>query len=59
MKWYEAQVDYYTQYIQSHADWAFVKVYTDMKTPSLILPHCNDDYINEGVFETSATAETI
>ena len=26
---YEAQVDYYTQYIQSHADWAFVKVYTD------------------------------
>lgn len=26
---YEAQVDYYTQYIKSHADWAFVKVYTD------------------------------
>ena len=27
---YEAQVDYYTQYIKSHADWAFVKVYTDI-----------------------------
>ena len=26
---YEAQVDYYTRYIQSHADWEFVEVYTD------------------------------
>ena len=26
---YEAQVDYYTQFIKSHADWHFVKVYTD------------------------------
>ena len=26
---YEAQVDYYTQFIQSHSDWVFVKVYTD------------------------------
>ena len=26
---YEAQVDYYTRYIQSHPDWEFVKVYTD------------------------------
>ncbi len=26
---YEAQVDYYTRYIQSKADWEFVKVYTD------------------------------
>ena len=26
---YEAQVDYYTQFINSHADWEFVKVYTD------------------------------
>lgn len=26
---YEAQVDYYTQYIQSKAEWEFVKVYTD------------------------------
>lgn len=26
---YEAQVDYYTHYIQSNPDWRFVKVYTD------------------------------
>ena len=26
---YEAQVDYYTRYIQSHPDWDFVRVYTD------------------------------
>lgn len=26
---YEAQVDYYTRYIQSKPDWQFVKVYTD------------------------------
>ena len=26
---YEAQIDYYTQFITSHADWVFVKVYTD------------------------------
>lgn len=26
---YEAQVDYYTQYIQSKDEWEFVKVYTD------------------------------
>ena len=26
---YEAQVDYYTQFIKKHADWEFVKVYTD------------------------------
>lgn len=26
---YEAQVDYYTKYIQSRDDWEFVKVYTD------------------------------
>ncbi len=26
---YEAQVDYYTHYIQDHEDWEFVKVYTD------------------------------
>ena len=26
---YEAQIDYYTQYIQRHAEWEFVKVYTD------------------------------
>ena len=26
---YEAQVDYYTEYIKNRADWIFVKVYTD------------------------------
>jgi DNA invertase Pin-like site-specific DNA recombinase len=26
---YEAQVDYYTNYIQQHTEWEFVKVYTD------------------------------
>ena len=26
---YEAQIDYYTQYIQKREDWEFVKVYTD------------------------------
>ena len=26
---YEAQVDYYTKFIQSKPEWAFVKVYTD------------------------------
>ena len=26
---YEAQIDYYTNYIQSRDDWEFVKVYTD------------------------------
>ena len=26
---YEAQVDYYTNYIKSHSEWQFVKVYTD------------------------------
>ena len=26
---YEAQVDYYTRYIQEKEDWEFVKIYTD------------------------------
>ena len=26
---YEAQIDYYTQYIQRNPEWTFVKVYTD------------------------------
>ncbi len=26
---YEAQIDYYTQYIKAHADWEFVNVYPD------------------------------
>ena len=27
---YEAQVDYYTRYIQGNAEWEFVSVYTDV-----------------------------
>lgn len=27
---YEAQVNYYTTYIQSRSDWEFVGIYTDM-----------------------------
>ena len=30
---YEAQVDYYTNYIQSREDWEFVGVYTDEDAP--------------------------
>ena len=26
---YEAQIDYYTQYIKNRPEWQFVKVYTD------------------------------
>lgn len=33
---YEAQVDYYTRYIQANPDWELVEVYAEMKTPSLI-----------------------
>lgn len=33
---YAAQVDYYTNYIQSRQDWEFVKVYTEIIIPSLI-----------------------
>lgn len=30
---YEAQVDYYTGYIQRNPEWEFVEVYTDADTP--------------------------
>ena len=30
---YEAQVDYYTNYIKSRDDWEFVEVYTDADAP--------------------------
>jgi DNA invertase Pin-like site-specific DNA recombinase len=36
---YEAQIDYYTQYITSHADWEFVKVYTDEGISGLNTKH--------------------
>ena len=36
---YEAQVDYYTQFIKRHADWEFVKVYTDEGISGLNTKH--------------------
>ena len=36
---YEAQVEYYTNYIKSNPRWEFVGVYTDMLTPTLIQMH--------------------
>ena len=36
---YEAQVEYYTNYIKSKPRWEFVGVYTEMLTPSLIQMH--------------------
>ena len=30
---YEAQIDYYTKFIQARDDWEFVGVYTDEDTP--------------------------
>ena len=36
---YEAQIDYYTQYIKKRDDWEFVKVYTEMLTTTLIQMH--------------------
>ena len=36
---YEAQVDYFTNFIQARYDWDFVGVYTEMLTPTLIQMH--------------------
>ena len=36
---YEAQVDYYTKYIQEREDWEFVKVYTDEGISALNTKH--------------------
>ena len=36
---YEAQIDYYTQYIKSHDDWEYVKVYTDEGISGLNIRH--------------------
>jgi len=30
---YEAQIDYYTKFIQQREDWSYVSVYTDVDTP--------------------------
>ena len=37
---YEAQVDYYTKYIKSHADWELVDVYTDEGISGLSMQIC-------------------
>lgn len=36
---YEAQVDYYTQYIKSNPEWEFVKVYTDEGISGVMTKH--------------------
>ena len=36
---YEAQVDYYTRYIQANPDWELVEVYAEMLTTTLIQMH--------------------
>ena len=36
---YEAQVDYYTQFIKSNPDWDFVEVYTDEGISGLSCKH--------------------
>ncbi len=40
---YEAQVDYYTGYIQSKSDWAFVEVYADEGTTG-VMTKGRDDF---------------
>lgn len=49
---YEAQVDYYTQFIQSHSDWVFVKVYTDEGISAVSTKH--RDGFNEMVEDALA-----
>jgi DNA invertase Pin-like site-specific DNA recombinase len=49
---YEAQVDYYTQFIQSHADWKFIKVYTDEGISAVTTRH--RDGFNEMVEDALA-----
>ena len=51
---YEAQVDYYTRFIKSHADWDFVKVYTDEGISALGTK--NRDGFNEMVEDALAGA---
>lgn len=36
---YEAQIDYYTQYIKRNPEWEFVKVYTDEEISGLNTRH--------------------
>ena len=49
---YEAQVDYYTRFIHSHADWEFVRVYTDEGISAVSTKH--RDGFNEMVVDALA-----
>ena len=49
---YEAQVDYYTRFIRSHADWDFVKLYTDEGISAVSTRH--RDGFNEMVADALA-----
>ena len=49
---YEAQVDYYTQFIQSHPEWQFIKVYTDEGISAVTTRH--RDGFNEMVRDALA-----
>ena len=49
---YEAQVDYYTRFIHSHADWDFVKVYTDEGISAVTTRH--RDGFNEMIADALA-----
>ena len=49
---YEAQVDYYTRFIHSHADWEFVRVYTDEGISAVSTKH--RDGFNEMVEDALA-----
>ena len=49
---YEAQVDYYTRFIRSHADWEFIKAYTDEGISAVTTRH--RDGFNEMVADALA-----
>ena len=49
---YEAQVDYYTRFIRAHADWDFVKVYTDEGISAVTTRH--RDGFNEMIADALA-----
>lgn len=49
---YAAQIDYYTNYIQQHPEWEFVKVYTDEGISGLNTRH--RDGFNEMIADAMA-----
>ena len=52
---YEAQVDYYTNYIKNNPDWEFVKVYTDEGISALSTAH--RDGFNEMIHQSLQQAD--